>query len=293
MVKALLSLLSVVLITICLVGCQASPNLASIQVTPNTATLTYTGQTVQLKAIGQYVHTGHPGNTQDITSQVTWASSNTSVSTVSSSGLATATGVGSTTISATLRDSGNSVVGSATLTSASGQPPHALQSIAVIPGSQPIVYLDESAQFIAIGTYNTEPLTVDITNQVIWQSSDVRVATVNAAGLAISNDLGQTTITAIGKSNTGADITGSSNLQVGSGTVTGSDGLINCATGGASSATCTANYVVGTVVTLTATPAPGSTFGGWSSNCIPDTATSCSIIMNNNEPIGAIFNTTN
>jgi len=98
MVKALLSLLSVVLITICLVGCQASPNLASIQVTPNTATLTYTGQTVQLKAIGQYVHTGHPGNTQDITSQVTWASSNTSVSTVSSSGLATATGVGSTTI---------------------------------------------------------------------------------------------------------------------------------------------------------------------------------------------------
>jgi hypothetical protein len=322
MVKALLSFLSTVLVLLCLVGCQASPNLASIQVTPNTATLTYAGQTVQFKAIGTYVHVGHPGSTQDITNQVSWASSNASISTVSSSGVATAIGVGSTTISATLRDSGNSVVGSAALTSASGQPAHSLESITVIPGptspcvpvSQPscpvVTSVGEPEQFIAIGNYNTDPLTVDVTNQVLWQSSDVKVATINSAGLALANYAGITTITAIGKASNGADIAGTSALQVtipgggvslpllsvyevglGNGTVTSDPVGINCTAG----AGCTGNFVAGTAVTLTAVPFAGSTFGGWSSNCLPDTAatTSCTIIMNNNEPVGAIFNTSN
>jgi len=319
MVKALSSLLSVAVVGICLAGCQASPNLASIQVIPNASTLTYTGQTVQFKAIGQYIHTGHPGNTVDVTNQVSWASSNASVSTISSSGMATATGVGSATISATLRDSGNTVVGSASLTSASGQPAHSLTSITVIPGSgfngtglpnQENLYVGEPAQFIAIGNYNTDPLTVDITNNVLWQSSDVEVATINSAGLALANDTGSTTITALGKSSNGADIAGTSNVKVtiqpggnvllpmlsvyevglGSGTVTSNDGVISCTTSAASGAACTGNYVLGTRVTLTATPADGSTFGGWSANCL---AMSCSIVMNNNEPVGAIFNTSN
>jgi hypothetical protein len=225
--------------------------------------------------------------------------------------MATATGVGNATISATLRASGGGVVvGSAALTSASGQPAHSLTSMTVIPSGQPVSVIGEPTQFIAIGNYNTGPLTVDITNQVIWQSSDVRVATVSAAGLALANAQGTTTITAIGKSSNGADIAGTSTLTVGpaagggvvlpmlsiyevglgSGTVTSSDGVINCTTSAPSGAACTGNYVLGTTVTLTATPAAGSTFGGWSSNCLPDTATSCTITMNNNEPVGAIFN---
>ncbi len=47
----------------------------------------------------------------------------------------------------------------------------------------------------------------------------------------------------------------------GSGTVTGSPGGINCGS------TCTAVYGGSTVVTLTATPASGSTFGGWGGAC--------------------------
>ncbi len=47
----------------------------------------------------------------------------------------------------------------------------------------------------------------------------------------------------------------------GSGTVTGSDGLINCGS------TCSANYESGKAVTLTASSASGSVFSGWSGAC--------------------------
>jgi len=78
-------------------------------------------------------------------------------------------------------------------------------------------------------------------------------------------------------------------VELGNGTVTSDPVGINCTAG----AGCTGNFVAGTAVKLTAVPA--STFGGWSSNCLPETAapTSCTIIMNNNEPVGAIFNTSN
>src|SRR2546430_17300586 len=46
--------------------------------------------------------------------------------------------------------------------------------------------------------------------------------------------------------------------QAGNGTVTSSDALISCPS------TCTATYNSGTSVILTASPAGGSTFSGWS-----------------------------
>jgi len=47
----------------------------------------------------------------------------------------------------------------------------------------------------------------------------------------------------------------------GTGTISSTPSGINCG------ATCTANYSAGTVVTLTASPASGSTFTGWSGGC--------------------------
>jgi subtilisin family serine protease len=58
----------------------------------------------------------------------------------------------------------------------------------------------------------------------------------------------------------------------GGGTVTSSSGGISCG------ATCSATFTSGTVVTLTATPAAGSTFSGWSGVC-SGAAASCSITM--------------
>jgi 6-phosphogluconolactonase (cycloisomerase 2 family)/urocanate hydratase len=87
--------------------------LTSITVTPANAT-------INVGATQQYVATGHytDGSTQVLTSTVTWSSSNTADATVSnasgSDGLATGTGAGSLTVTATAAP--GSIAGSVTLT---------------------------------------------------------------------------------------------------------------------------------------------------------------------------------
>jgi hypothetical protein len=291
-----------VFVAVMLVQCTQPPYLTSIQVLPNAAVAGYVGQTVQYKAYGTYNRGGsHPSQNQDITSQVDWTSNTVAVATIDATGLATLTGPGTTSITASL----NGIVSTVPLTNASNLPANSLTAITVIPTNQPVSTIGEPAQFIAIGMYNTNPTTQDLTDQVSWQSSDVEVATINSAGLALGNATGITTITAIGKSVTGASIAGTSTLTVsagggvtlpllsvyevglGTGTVTSSPEGVDCVSG----AGCTGNFVVGATVTLTATPAVGSSFGGWSANCLPDTANTCKLVMNNNEPVGAIFNT--
>jgi uncharacterized protein YjdB len=71
-------------------------NLRSIAITPSSASIT-ASQTQQFTATG----TLDNGSTVDITDAVTWSSSNTSVATIDSSGLATAQGTGTTSIVAT------------------------------------------------------------------------------------------------------------------------------------------------------------------------------------------------
>lgn len=68
----------------------------------------------------------------------------------------------------------------------------------------------------------------------------------------------------------------------GSGTVTGSG--INCGS------VCSGSYSPGTVVTLSATPATGSTFAGWSGAC--SGTGSCVVTMNASKTVTATFNST-
>lgn len=67
----------------------------------------------------------------------------------------------------------------------------------------------------------------------------------------------------------------------GTGTVTGSDGLINCGY------TCSANYESGKSVTLTASAASGSTFTGWSGAC--SGTGSCILTMTSAQSVTANF----
>ncbi len=68
----------------------------------------------------------------------------------------------------------------------------------------------------------------------------------------------------------------------GSGTVNSSPAGISCGL------TCTASFNSGTVITLTATPAAGVTFGGWTGGGCSATGT-CSFILNNNATVNADF----
>jgi hypothetical protein len=90
-------------------SCAHSQELVSITVQPGTETVGAAdvpvpqdaGFQVQLQAVGTYIH---PPVTKDITNQVTWASNDTGMFTVNSSGMLTATGLqcGGSLVSATL-----------------------------------------------------------------------------------------------------------------------------------------------------------------------------------------------
>jgi phospholipase C len=67
----------------------------------------------------------------------------------------------------------------------------------------------------------------------------------------------------------------------GTGTVTSSPAGINCGTA------CVAGYSAGTAVTLTAAPAPNSTFAGWTGAC--SGTSTCSVTMNAATSVGATF----
>ena len=283
-------------------GTGSTPGTPSITVTPGTGTDTFVGETSQFEATGSL--TGNSGS-QNLTTQVQWISSNVQVATVNSSGLTTAVGPGTTTI---IAQSGG-INGSATLTvSTTGT--SSTPTITLIPGSSTASFIGETTQFIALGNLAGSAATQNLTNNVAWVSSDTSIATIDQNGLATAVSAntpgGTTTITAIGTTSTGSLITATATFAVaatvgtgglptlaiyevgpGTGTVTSSPLPIVCGTPGGS---CTGNFTKGTVVTLTETPGSGAVFGGWSSNCTPVSATTCTITMSNNETVGAIFN---
>jgi len=88
------------------VQAQTAPSLVAVVVTPKQASVPV-GSSQQFIATGNY----SDGSTQDLTATVTWTSSSGGVAGVSSSGLATATGQGSSTLTAT----SGSFIGTATI----------------------------------------------------------------------------------------------------------------------------------------------------------------------------------
>jgi len=157
--------------------------LTDIAITPaSPAALNSIGATQQLTATGTY----DDGSAPDLTSAVTWDSSDGAVVSVSSAGLVTAIGNGSVTITATLSGiTSNSV--SVTVTITGGI---TLASIAVDPDPQTI---DEGATqaFTATGTYDDGTTTQDLTTSVTWTSSVGDVATIDGStGIATGNGVG-------------------------------------------------------------------------------------------------------
>jgi hypothetical protein len=308
MTRSRLLFLGAVLSTSALVQCTNADRLTSIQVIPNSPIAPNIGDTVQFKAIGNYQRSNSaPGQiafTKDLTTQVTWASSSVAVATINGSGLATASGTGITTVTASIQAPLGAIVGTASLDCCFNGAARKLTSLRIIPGSKAAGYVGGFMQMMAIGVYNTEPHVQDITTQVRWESSDARIVSVDSAGLTTSAGAGEVTITASAKSASGTVVSSSTRLSLraaddrdslravtvfdaglGSGTIVSDPPGIHCSSVGG----CDAKFAAGTSVTLTAIPAADASFGGWSANCLPNTAATCTIIVRNNEPIGVIF----
>lgn len=164
------------------VNFTAIPMLQSISISAASASIAK-GSSLQFTAIGTF----SDGSTQNLTNSVSWNSSNTSVAIVNGSGLANGVGGGSATITATQGGiTSNSV--SLTVTAAT------LQSITINTTNSSIAK-GTTVQYKATGTFG-DGSTQDLTNAVIWASSNPTVADISATGLATGTAIGSTNITA-------------------------------------------------------------------------------------------------
>src|SRR5438876_972975 len=139
-------------------------------------------------------------------------------------------------------------------------------------------------------TGSSTPVTVTGTG-LAWTSSNGAVATIDASGRATGVSAGTATITATDGSGVSASTTLTVrdlvNLSVvpagtGSGAVTSSPVGISCGTD------CSEPYDRGTSVTLTAAPASGSTFDGWS-GCDTASGATCTVTLSGVRMVGATF----
>ncbi len=160
--------------------------LQTITVTPANSSITGFSKTANFIATGTY----SDGTTADITSTVTWASSQTGIATITTAGVATTVAVGTTSISATL----GGISGSTNLTvTALALNPNGLlltpESPVLSLSAGPTQQLTVTAKFI-------DGSTQDVTSSCSWTSNSTLIATVSNTGLLTGKIVGQASITA-------------------------------------------------------------------------------------------------
>jgi trimeric autotransporter adhesin len=126
------------------------------------------------------------GSIQDLVTGVTWTSSNTSVATVDSDGLATTLAAGTTTITAT--------VGTFTDTSVITVVPAHLQSITLTPTNVTLAGGTQQ-QFTATGNFDDG--STQVLTSALWSSSATSVLIIDANGLGVAVGPGTSTVNVI------------------------------------------------------------------------------------------------
>jgi len=184
-------------------GGPNSASLTALAVTPGAVTVA-AASTVSLRAMGSY----SDGSTKDLTSSVTWSSSDSNTVSVNTAGVATGVATGLATITA----HSGAFSGAATITVNSAGAN--LTSLALSPAN-PSVPINTTQQMTAIGTYS-DGSSRDLTELVTWSSSTIANASVDLTGLVKGVAAGSATITA-----TLGSVTQSTSVTVTAPTVTG------------------------------------------------------------------------
>ena len=166
-------------------------SLVSIEVTPP-------GSSIAKNTTRQFVATGiySDNTTKNLTSTVTWSSSDTAMAMITNAGLATGAGVGSPIITAL----SGTVSGSTTLNVTDAT----LVSITVTPAN-PGIAKGTTKQFTAVGIFSDNS-NQDLSNQVTWSSSNNAMATITNTGLASGAGVGSPIITALSGTISGSTV---------------------------------------------------------------------------------------
>lgn len=166
-----------------------------LQISPGSLTMA-NGTQANLTAIATF----NNGSSQNVTSQVSWQSSATSVATVDTNGVVSALSQGTSLVSASF---GGKTSNSTSVTVTEAE----VLQVSVTPDSASIAKGTEQ-QFVAIA-HLSDGSSQDVTNQASWQSSNVNTATIDSSGQAQAINVGDATITATfdGQTSSGAMLT--------------------------------------------------------------------------------------
>ena len=210
-------------VTACLLC--SNTDVTKVDVIPASQTVASLSVPIQFEAIG----TTASGVTVALSglSGVGWVSSDPTVATINqSSGLATTTGSGTSTITAIFTNSdGTAAEGTASITVSPTGSPEPLTAMTVAPNAQTALAIGQTAQFLAIATTGSGT-SVNLTNQTavvngktiqpaVWTSSNPSVATVDPkTGVAKSIAAGAAVITAVAYNTDGTVVTGAATYTV-------------------------------------------------------------------------------
>ncbi len=169
---------------------KPKPKLVAVTITPASATLPQGGYTRQFTATGEY----DDGSSADLTTAVSWTSSNTTVAVDATGKVTSGSTAGSATITARTT-TGKKVTGSASITVSA----ISLVQLTIEPESPYVdpLFLAEGdvAKLDAIGQFS-DGSTMDISADVTWSSNSTPTASVDNVGHVTGVTTGTAVITA-------------------------------------------------------------------------------------------------
>ncbi len=184
----------------------AGGDIATLNIIPNNQSVNGAGETATFLAVGSTAS----GATVNVTgsANLVWSSSSLQIATVgATTGIATAVGQGSATITAVYTNADGTVAtGTATFTvtaPATGTT-NDYTSLSIVPGSQSLTASGQKGNFIALAVKGSTGLADDVTNSssLTWESSAESVATVTSGlttgdGVVTGKNSGNATITGL------------------------------------------------------------------------------------------------